>query len=105
MSHRLGRLRVLPHDQRAALCMKCSYYAAMPAITVRNVSQTTRDELAARAAIRGQSLQEYLSAALESMAAKPDLDQLLQTIRSRKAATGTSISAQTILDNRDADRR
>ncbi len=77
----------------------------MPAITVRNVSQTTRDELAARAAIRGQSLQEYLLAALESMAAKPDLDQLLETIRSRKATTGTSISAQTILDSRDANRR
>lgn len=77
----------------------------MPAITVRNVSQETRDELAARAAARGQSLQEYLAAALESMAAKPDLDQLLQSIRRRKASTGSSISAQVILDSRDADRR
>ena len=77
----------------------------MPAITVRNVSQATRDELAARAAIRGQSLQEYLSAALESIAAKPDLDQLLQAIRSRKEATGASISVEAILDARDADRR
>ena len=95
-----------PHRrQGTAQCIECSYCACMPAITVRNVSQVTRDELAARAAFRGQSLQEYLSAALESMAAKPDLDQLLQAVRSRKAATGTSISAQAILDNRDADRR
>lgn len=77
----------------------------MPAITVRNVSQATRDELAGRAAARGQSLQEYLAAALESMVAKPDLDQLLQAIRDRKAATGSVISAEDILDSRDADRR
>ncbi len=89
----------------AVRCMRCSYYACMPAITVRNVSQATRDELAARAAGRGQSLQEYLAAALESMAAKPDLDQLIDSIRSRKAATGSSISAEMILQNRDADRR
>lgn len=77
----------------------------MPAITVRDVSQQTRDELAARAAARGQSLQEYLAAALESMVSKPDLDQLLQSIRNRKAATGSEVSAQTILDARASDRR
>ncbi len=41
------------------------------AITVRNVPDEVRDELAARAARSGMSLQEYLSAELRRLATSP----------------------------------
>lgn len=74
-------------------------------ITVRDVPDETRDELAARAALTGRSLQEYLRARLVELAASPDAEALVARIRARKAATGTSLSAKRILAHRDAGRR
>lgn len=77
----------------------------MTSITVRNVPDETRDELAARAARSGQSLQEYLRAALVEMARRPDLSDLLDRVRERKAELGTRLGAGDIVAHRDADRR
>ena len=43
-------------------------------ITVRNVPQEIRDRLASRAALKGQSLQEYMLAKLDEMANHLDPD-------------------------------
>jgi plasmid stability protein len=43
----------------------------MTTITVRNVPEDVRDELAARAARSGRSLQEYLASELARLAATP----------------------------------
>jgi plasmid stability protein len=45
-------------------------------VTIRDVPDETRDELAARAARLGQSLQEYLRGQLVELAAKPTPDLL-----------------------------
>jgi plasmid stability protein len=74
-------------------------------ITVRDVPDETRDELAARAALSGRSLQEYLRARLVELAASPDAEALVARMRARKAATGTSLPAKRILAHRDAGRR
>jgi len=74
-------------------------------ITIRDVPDETRDELAARAAMTGRSLQEYLRARLVELARQPDAEALMQRVRARKAATGTSLPADQILAGRDADRR
>jgi antitoxin FitA len=74
-------------------------------ITIRNVPDETRDELAARAALSGRSLQEYLRARLIDLAAGPDAETLIARIRQRKAAIGGSLSAGRILEHRDAERR
>lgn len=74
-------------------------------ITIRNVPDDVRDELAGRAAREGRSLQEHLRGELIELARKPNVDQLLRTVRDRKAATGSSLTAEEILDHRDADRR
>jgi plasmid stability protein len=74
-------------------------------ITIRDVPDETRDELAARAALTGRSLQEYLRARLVELARQPDAEALVERIRARKAATGSSLSAERILAHRDADRR
>ena len=74
-------------------------------ITIRDVSEKVRDELAARAALQGKSMQEYLRAELERLAARPSVDSWLEQVRRRKRASQTRVSATQILQHRDADRR
>jgi plasmid stability protein len=74
-------------------------------ITIRNVPGEIRDELAARAAKRGQSMQEFLRSELERLAAAPPIEDLLTAVRTRKALSGTRVSTEEILRARDADRR
>lgn len=74
-------------------------------ITIRDVPDDTTAELAARAAATGRSLQEYLRGRLVEMARLPDPDVMVARVRARKAATGGALSAEQILDHRDADRR
>jgi plasmid stability protein len=75
------------------------------AITVRDVPDETRDELAARAALVGRSLQEYVRSQLIELARRPDAEALLSRVRERKQRTGSRLSADAILAHRDADRR
>ncbi|MDT5326698.1 MAG: antitoxin FitA [Mycobacterium sp.] len=77
----------------------------MVAITVRGIPDRVRDELAARAARAGQSLQEYLRGLLVATADKPTVDEVLARARARVAATGVRVGADDILTGRDADRR
>ncbi|MEO8095656.1 MAG: hypothetical protein ABI632_12115 [Pseudolysinimonas sp.] len=76
----------------------------MTSITIRDVPQETRDELAARAARAGQSLQEFLSLTLQQIAEKPDINLALAEIRTR-ARTFPHVTTQEILDAIAADRR
>ena len=74
-------------------------------ITVRDVPEQTRNELAARAALTGRSLQEYLRARLIELAGQPDAEALVARVRARKAAHHTELSSEQILAFRDEDRR
>jgi len=75
------------------------------AITVRNVPDNVRDELAARAARAHQSLQEYLRSMLIDSAARPPVADVIARARARVQVTGTTVTAASILAARDADRR
>jgi hypothetical protein len=86
--------------------MRCWHNASMAVqITIRDVSETVRDELAGRAALQGKSMQEYLRGELERLAARPSVDTWLQQVRRRKRASQTRVSSRQILKSRDADRR
>lgn len=61
--------------------------------------------LAARAASQGRSMQEFLRAALERLAARPTAETWLQQVRRRKRVTQTRIASGQIVRDRDADRR
>ena len=74
-------------------------------ITIRGVPNETRDELAARAALSGRSLQEYLRAQLIELARRPDAETILARVRERKERTGSRLPADRILAHRDSDRR
>ena len=75
------------------------------AITVRDVPGHVRDELAARAARAGMSMQEYLRALLVDSAARPSVADVVARARARVDATGVRLDAESILADRDADRR
>jgi antitoxin FitA len=74
-------------------------------ITIRDIPQNVRDELAARAARSGRSLQSYLNDLLVRTAAKPSSSDVIARARARAEATGTRVSAEAILQARDIDRR
>ena len=73
-------------------------------ITIRAVPDDTTAELAARAALTGRSLQEYLRARLVELASTPDPEVWMARVRARKLATGSAISVDRVLTHRDADR-
>lgn len=74
-------------------------------ITIRDVPEAVRDELATRAARERKSMQEYLRGELERLAERPSLHAWLEHVRERKRAAGRRVSGRSILGHRDADRR
>lgn len=74
-------------------------------LTIREVPEKVRDELAARAALQGKSMQEYLRAELQRLAARPTVDTWLEQVRKRKRASQARVGAGQILKARNADRR
>lgn len=74
-------------------------------ITIRDVPDDTTAELAARAALTGRSMQEYVRACLVQLADTPDPDVWVARVRQRKRAAGASLDVQRILQHRDAERR
>lgn len=73
-------------------------------ITIRKVPNNVRDELAARAALSGRSLQEHLLAELIELARRPSVDVWLQRARIRAQVTKSRLPAKRILAHLDADR-
>ena len=79
---------------------------AMPKyITIRDVPDEVRDELAARAARSGRSLQEYLRRELIKLASEPDLESVMERLERRLRAGGSSLPVSSILSYLDQDRR
>ena len=74
-------------------------------ITIRDVPDEAREELAARAALTGRSLQEYLRAELIELARRPEPEALIRRIRERKDRTGSRLTVESILAHRDTDRK
>ncbi|WP_182379624.1 hypothetical protein [Nocardioides sp. WS12] len=77
----------------------------MVAITVRDVPEETRAELAVRAARSGQSMQEYLRLRLVEFASTPDPVELVDRIRRRKAAAAGGLTTEQILGLKAVDQK
>lgn len=69
-------------------------------VQIRGVDTRTRDELAARAARRGQSLTAYLRDLLEREAATPDLTEVFARVDARSESSPVS-SVDIIRADRD----
>ncbi|WP_277208098.1 FitA-like ribbon-helix-helix domain-containing protein [Isoptericola croceus] len=76
----------------------------MVSLTIRDVPDEVRDELSARAARSGRSMQEYVLAALRDLTATPDQTELIARIR-RRAHTRPPTDVDAVLQDLDADRR
>ena len=74
------------------------------AITIRNVPEAVRDELAARASRSGRSLQEYLAAELTALASRPAVEDVIASSGARVRAAGRRLDPETILAARDTER-
>jgi len=74
-------------------------------ITIRDVPEKVRDELAARAALQHKSMQQFLRAELQRIASKPSREAWMNAVAERKKAAGTRVKAAGILRARDADRK
>jgi hypothetical protein len=74
-------------------------------ITIRDVPDSVRDELAARAARSGRSLQAFLRGEMIELARKPDIADLMDRVTARKDSTKSSLSREKILRYRDSCRR
>ena len=74
-------------------------------MTIRHVPEEVRNELAARAARSGRSLQEFMLAEIIRLASKPSVGDLVADVRERKRRSGRQIGRESILADRDADRR
>ena len=68
----------------------------MANLLVRDLPDDVHRELQRRAAARGQSLQQYLTAELSRLAARPSLDELFQQIDRRRS--GSVGLAQAVTD-------
>lgn len=96
----------MPQGGLLAECMQPSYSANMATnVTIRDVPDEVRDELAARASLAGRSLQEHLRAELIELARRPSVAVLMARVRSRKASVGSKLTASQIVQHRDRDRR
>ena len=92
------RTRALANDQEQL------QNACMPAITIRDVPNETRDQLAERAAASGRSLQQYLRAELIRLAERPDNLAIVTRAQARVRQTGEGLTREQILEVLDADR-
>ena len=74
-------------------------------LTIRDIPEATRDELAIRAARAGQSLEEYVRGRLNALVETPDPVESWDGVRDRLRATGSQVPTEAILEARDHDRR
>ena len=77
----------------------------MAAITIRDVPDETRRELAARAGRAGQSMQEYLRLTLVRLAASPDPAEVVERARARVKRLELTFPAEDIRAAIVAERR
>ena len=86
--------------------MHCLQNAGMAIqLTIRDVPEPVRDELASRAAAQGKSMQEFLRAELVRIAERPSLERWLKDLQGRKRGSASRVTARQILGARDTDRR
>ena len=78
--------------------------ACMPNVQIREVPDDVHNELVRRAERAGQSLQQYLSAQLASIAATPTLDDVLERIENQSKGQLSKADAVSALEDERARR-
>lgn len=74
-------------------------------ITIRDVPDDVRNELASRAASRGQSLQQFMRQLAIDTASRSSLEDVIRRSRARVRASGSKVTVASVLAAKDAERR
>ena len=74
-------------------------------ITIRNVPEEIRDELAVRAARNRQSMQAFLLQELERIAGRPTIRDWLERVHKLRSNSQSRVGTEDILAARHADLR
>lgn len=74
-------------------------------ITIRDVPNKVKAELAARAALEGKSMQEFLRTELFRIVETPSIATWLERVRERKADSDTRLKTSDILGAVNVDQR
>ena len=84
----------------------CRHNASMTVkITIRDVPEEMRDQLAVRASEQGQSMQKYLMGELQRILSRPSAAEWFNRVDARKKASGVRLPVSVILEAKDADKR
>lgn len=73
-------------------------------ITIRNVPEEMRDELALRAAQNRQSMQAFILSELERTLSRPSNEELMKRVSERVATSGSRIGSDKIVQMIREDR-
>lgn len=88
-------------DDKLQVCM---YSACMPHVQIRDVPENVHHELVRRADQAGQSLQQYLSAQLATIAATPTVADIVKRIEKQQKGRLSSEDAIAALGDERARR-
>lgn len=80
------------------------YNACMPNVQIREVPEEVHEALVRKAALAGQSLQQYLSAQLALIASTPTVDEVIDLIERRDKGRLSRASAVAALRDERARR-
>lgn len=82
----------------------CMYNACMANVQIREVPDDVHSELVRRAELAGQSLQQYLSAQLASIATTPTIEDVFERIENRSKGQLSKADAVAALEDERARR-
>ena len=83
------------------------YACTMKTMTIRNIPEPVLEELSARAARGGRSLQEFVLRHLVELTSRPDRELVLARMADRVQASGAQVASAEIVSwtREDRDRR
>jgi antitoxin FitA len=76
----------------------------MPNVQIREVPEDVHEALVRKAALAGQSLQQYLSAQLVAIASTPTIDEVIDLIERREKGSVSRASTIAALEDERARR-
>ena len=77
----------------------------MATIQIRDIPESSYEVIRRRARADGRSMQSYMRAAIERMAATPDRAELFELIRSHVESHGIAVDIDDLLADLASDRR
>lgn len=81
------------------------HHACMPTVTIRNVPEALHRDLLEEAKAEGKSLQEFLMGLMLNHAKRRLNEDVLEEIKAYRAEHSINVPIESILANKDADKR